>query len=147
MFKTPFLLLKKSMKILANLFKAKEVNQSSDDLRQEEREGIVDLLLFAIYMDNHLSFAEDQVLKNKIDRMDWESATGVDLYVDMATNKVRRALGDSSLEEAFILSLKERITSEAAKQKALQALDALFYSDGVDPRETQFKDMIAATLA
>ena len=97
-------------------------------------------------MDNHLSFVEDNVLKNKVELLDWNSTTSVDLYINNATDKVRRAITDENLQNEFLQSLSERITSEAGKRKALNSITELFNSDGEDPREYAFREAVANAL-
>ncbi|MEO0510388.1 MAG: hypothetical protein AAF065_11075 [Verrucomicrobiota bacterium] len=132
------------MKILEKLFQPEK--NSADGLNQTEREAIVDLLLFGIYMDNHLSFSEDNVLKNKIELLDWNSSTPVDLYINTATDKVRQSIANENLQNEFLQSLSTRITSEAGKRKALNSVTELFRSDGEDPREYAFREAVTSAL-
>jgi hypothetical protein len=131
------------MNILSKLFGTEEIiPKDGDGLSQEEREGLIDLLLLSSYMDNNLSFAEDRVLKKEVEGFQWDSGTAIDLYIDVATNKIRRALADSQKEKELLKSLKVRITSRQGKEKALESMTTLFHSDGEDDKEQQFKETI-----
>jgi len=135
------------MNILAKIFnRVSDPSGPSDGLQQQEREAIIDLLLLCMYADNHLSLAESKVLTDKIEAFDWDSPTYIDIYISDSTAKVRRALADSKLEEDLLHSLRERIVSDHAKHKAKTSMYTLFYSDGEDEKERQFRHKVTQIL-
>ena len=126
------------MSILKQLFGGSDNSETSDGFEQSEREGILDLLLLCIYADNHLSLAEDKVIKEQIDRFSWDSGTSLDLYIANATNNARKASNDDILQEDFLRSISERLARPDARAKALKLMGDLFHSDGESDSERVF---------
>ncbi|MBC2602499.1 hypothetical protein [Puniceicoccus vermicola] len=133
------------MDILKHLYSQK--SEHTDGLNQEEREAILDLLLFAVYADNHLSLAEDRIIKNEVERLQWESGTSIDYYVDEATGSARAALSSETREAQFLESIQTRLKSPEARNRALSLLSKLFYSDGETREERNFAQKIRQLLA
>ncbi len=55
------------------LFRSSKASAGSDRLNQKQREAMIDLLVFAMYADNHLAISEDKIIKDEIDSFNWES--------------------------------------------------------------------------
>jgi len=134
------------MKLLSRLFSAPR-NSSQDGLSQTQREAIIDLLLICIYADNHLSVAEDKVLKDQVESCSWDSGTSAEIYIAIATSKARRAKSDESLQSEYLQYIADRLESPASKAKALSLVDELFESDGIAESETSFTAKIQSLLS
>ncbi|MCW5200242.1 hypothetical protein VU07_00250, partial [Desulfobulbus sp. F4] len=79
------------MKILEMLFSATNSLEKGDGLQQEEREALIDFLLFCEFADNHLSLAEDKILQDEIGRFSWDAVIDIDIYISSAAGRARQA--------------------------------------------------------
>lgn len=131
------------MQFLSRLFGRRG---SKDGLLQTEREAILDLLLFALYADNHLSLAEEDVLHRQSENMIWEAVTPVDSYLDQATSKARAAQANESTRSAYLTRVYDRLTTDTARERAISLLTELFEADGATEPEVRFRDTVAAAL-
>lgn len=133
------------MKFLEKLFRAEqEANQPA--VMQSEREAIVDLLIMAIYVDNHLSLAESAELEESAGVLGWESVTDLDTYISTATARARNARSDEGLRGDYIAFAAERLAGAAAKERALELLDKVFLADGKNDVEAAFLEQVEAAL-
>jgi hypothetical protein len=126
------------MEILKKLFTPDKGQQKTIDLEQKEKEAIIDLLMLAIYADNHLSLAEDKIMKDEIGNYSWNSISGLDIYLSEATDRARIALTSETSEREFLEFIAERLDSRTTKSRALDVLSKLFYSDGTSVEEKEF---------
>ena len=126
------------MKLLKKLFAPKPIARTREDLEQEEKEAIIDLLLIATYADNHLSLAENKILNEEFDKFSWEANISLDLYLNDATNRARNALDSDKTVEAYLETISNRLSSRYSKSRALDLLSKLFYSDGNVDSEKAF---------
>ena len=70
-----------NMEFLTNLFSTEEDVSGEPTPEQNANEAIVDLLLVAVYADNHLSLAEGDVLGSALEKTTWKGLKPLDLYV------------------------------------------------------------------
>jgi hypothetical protein len=126
------------MEILKKLFTPNKDQRKTVDLEQNEKEAIIDLLMLAIYADNHLSLAEDKIMKEEIDTYSWNSITVLRIYLSESTARARTALTSETSEREFLEFIAERLESRATKSRALDLLSKLFNSDGTDEKEKEF---------
>lgn len=134
------------MNLLSNLFGSNQNSRNKDGLKQAEREAILDLLLLCTYADNHLSLAEDKILKEQIDGFSWDSGTSPSIYVSMATEKARRASANDHLFAELLQSIADRLSSPESKSTALFLMEELFRSDGMATSEKSFSDVVKKYL-
>lgn len=134
------------MNILAQLFGKSPTDSASDGLEQTEREAILDLLLYCTYTDNHLSLAEDRILKSEVDAFTWDSGTDVGIYLNNATDRARRADESSEYRNEFLSHIKDRLKSDQAIDRAISSMEALFKSDGEADEEKVFASEISRLL-
>lgn len=136
------------MKILEKLFGANtNTPAQSDGLQQEEREALIDLLLYCKFADNHLSLAEETVLHQEITQFNWESEVDVDVYIDSATAKIRTANTAPHREKKLLEQVGQRLISAYAKETARALVAKLFQADGETEVEKAFAEKIAVYLS
>ena len=133
------------LKLLEKLFAGSQATKSG--LNQSQREAVIDLLLLAIYADNHISLDENQVLEDSIDSLGWNSGTGLSMYINDATTRVRNAQNDEASTNEFIDTIATRLDSQRSKDKALSLLVELFDSDGTSVAEESFYTQLQSKLA
>ncbi|MBT63052.1 MAG: hypothetical protein CML13_07555 [Puniceicoccaceae bacterium] len=93
------------MKFLEKLFSQESRSTPESELQQAEREAIIDLLLMAIYVDQHLSLAETKEFDHAADSLGWDSSTGSSVYICNATDRARTARISEELTADFIAPL------------------------------------------
>lgn len=124
------------VKILERLFDRE--TKPRDELSQTEREAIVDLLTLGVYVDGHLSVAEDEAFETLTGKMNWESDQDLSYYVYNATERARHARTDEGAIQEYLGFVGERLTSHTSASHALDLLHSLFSADGSHEKESQF---------
>ena len=135
------------MKFLEKLFGDETRSSRHSELQQPEREAIIDLLLMAIYVDDHLSLSETKQLDESTETLGWASSTGLTVYISTATNRVRTARSSEEATAQFVDYVGERLKSDGAKERALELLNRLFMADGKTEKEKVFFDQVEARFA
>lgn len=135
------------MKFLEKLFGSEPRSSLHAELLQAEREAILDLLLLAIYVDDHLSLSETREFDDAADSMGWDSSTGPSVYICNATDRARTARTSDELTADFIAYVSERLSSHGSKERALELLNRLFMADGKTEKEKTFFKLVEATFA
>ena len=117
--------------------------ESSDELNQDQREAIVDLLLLAMYADNKLTFKEDEFFKAETHRFAWDSVLTLDNYIDDATVKVRNALQAAMDRKEFLASIAARLSDPNVRDRALELCERLLICDeeGRDQEVVFFREI------
>ncbi len=134
--------------ILERLFRSRPTPGATDGLTQPEREAILDLLLLGIFVDNHLSLAENKVIQDECERFDWDSGTSADIYIQQSTARIRDCRHDPQRQDEALDRIAGRLPRPDTRRMALSLLDRLFLSDGQhDPGEQAFLDRVTAHLA
>ena len=135
------------MKFLEKLFSSEQGSSLHGALQQPEREAIIDLLLLAIYVDNHVSLGETQEFDDATDALGWDSTTGPFVYINAATSRARDVrLSEDAIGE-FIRFAASRLTSAGSKARALTLLNRLLMSDGKTEKEAAFFKQVEAAFA
>jgi predicted Zn-dependent protease len=109
-----------------------------ESLNQPSREALVELLLLSLYLDEHLSLAEDEVLGQALDAIGWDSPTPRDAFLLQTFSKVR-SVSTSSLEsDAFLESRAATIRGADASAPALTWMTRTLAVDGISSTERWF---------
>jgi hypothetical protein len=115
------------------------------DLGQTQKEAIVDLCLLGMYVDKHLSLAEQDFVDDDASSLDWESGISFSGYLQRMIPQVRAA-SDPQKVTAFLENVRERLNSRDAKEKAIGELEAIFSADGVVSSESEFLAQVKQIL-
>ncbi|MFT5837211.1 MAG: hypothetical protein ACI9ZV_000715 [Candidatus Azotimanducaceae bacterium] len=136
------------MKFLEKLFSSERPRSSlHSELKQAEREAILDLLLLATYVDGHLSLSETKEFDDAADAMGWESSTGPSVYISNATDRARTARSGKETTAEFINYVAARLGSSGSRERALELLNRLFLADGKTEQEKVFFKQVEAAFA
>ncbi|GHC07204.1 hypothetical protein [Cerasicoccus arenae] len=120
---------------------------SADGLTQQQREAIVDLLVFCMYSDRTVSLAEDQLIQRRLESMDWQAVQSIDNYYDLAVTRVRDILVSQEARESFLKRVSERLADVSTREKAFQLSHQLFLSDGIEsPDEHELEAELRTAL-
>lgn len=118
------------LRFLQKLFRADSA--AADGLTQQQREAIVDLLVFCMYSDRTVSLAEDQLIQRRLEAMDWQAVESIDSYYDRAVTRVRDILSSEAARSSFLERVSTRLANPETREKAFQLSHQLFLSDGVE---------------
>lgn len=129
------------------LFDGDEDEPARDGLEQPQREALIDLLLLAMYADNHLALSEKEQLEGQLQTFDWRSGTTPDIYIEEATAKVRAADKADDTRDEFIGDISTRLATADARELGLALCKQLFQTDAdVGSDEIQFLNQLRSAF-
>ncbi|MBE9211467.1 tellurite resistance TerB family protein [Plectonema cf. radiosum LEGE 06105] len=102
---------------------------AKQDLTQNEREAIIELMMMTMYSDKNLKLAEDEIIQKYVSNIKWESPLSLDFYFGKVTPKIRTALQDKEKMSDFLTDINNRLESEAVKSQVLQLCNDLAIAD------------------
>ena len=102
----------------------------TNGLTQPQREAIVDLLNYCMYADNLIFLAEDRVITDTVAKFNWEPKVPFDQFVLRSTDNARNAKENQGYRDRFLASIRDRLSTAAAKGQALGLCQELFVADG-----------------
>ena len=114
-----------------------------DGLNQPQREAIVDLLNYCMYADNFVFLAEDRFITDTVAKFNWDSKVPFDQFVLRSTDNARNARESQVYRDRFLDSIRDRLSTDAVKAKALGLCQELFIADGSrsDEEEDVFQNL------
>ena len=117
------------------------------DLSQKEREAVVDLALWAMYVDGSLKLEETTAIYTLENEASWESGIPLGQYVRSSLPLVRDALSDSAARERLLGGIADRLRTSRARSLAFAAAREMIGVDGtVGGREAEWLSSVAARL-
>ncbi|WP_035607800.1 hypothetical protein [Haloferula sp. BvORR071] len=115
-------------------------------MTQDSRQSLIELLFLALYLDDHLSIAEDEVLTNALDSLGWESAQPREIFIFQGFAKAREAAGDAIKTDEFLLSHADVFKRDGTSAPALTWLYKILGADGISPTEERFLQKLEKRL-
>lgn len=117
------------------------------DLVQQQREALIDLLIWTMLVDGHSELEEQEHLASLIDQLHWDSPLQVNQYLGMAYSRVRSALSPGE-SQPLLASIRQRLQEPAIRQRAYRFACDLAESDGDrSPEELRFLQEIERAFA
>ncbi len=117
---------------------------AKQDVTQNEREAIIELLMLIMYSDKSLKLAEDEAIKEYTDNIKWESPLSLEFYFSKVTPKIRKAVADEENMNALLEEINFRIESELVKAQVLLACNDLAMADSeFSPEEKELLENIS----
>ena len=107
-------------------------------MTQNSRQALVELLFLSLYLDNHLSLAEDEVLTEALDHLGWDSVHPRETFIFQAFANAREASADGAKIETFLAVRSDVIKTDGAAPQALTWLTKVLGADGITPSEERF---------
>ena len=104
---------------------------------------MIDLLVFAMYADNHLAISEDKIIRDEIESFNWESTVTAEHYLERATQRIRNARHNDDSRSELFTYITDRLETDEAKERAAKVCRRLFVSDGA---ENDAEEAFAAEL-
>ncbi len=115
-------------------------------MTQACRESLIDLLFLSLYLDNHLSLAEDEVLGQALDSLGWDAAEPREKHIWKAFSKAREAAGCEIRTAAFLNGRAVAIKADGGEAEALTWLSRVLGADGLSQSEKHFLGQLEAIL-
>ena len=116
-------------------------------MQQREREAMVDLLMWTMYIDKVLTLPESDKIDRLAEDLTWTSSTPVGQYINASTSRVRDALGDKDKAAALLEDIHRRLDNEEMRREAYEACCDLAQADGqVADEEAQFLTLLKREL-
>ncbi|BDA66977.1 hypothetical protein CAL7716_011430 [Calothrix sp. PCC 7716] len=117
---------------------------SQPESYQDEREATIELMIMTMYVDKSLKLAEDDVIKQYLSNITWESPLTIEQYLGKATARVRATLSDAEKRKTLLEEINTKFSSREVKQQALKACQNLAAADGdLISEEKEFLDTVA----
>jgi len=107
-------------------------------MNQSQREALLDLLVLASYMDNHISLTENQALESAINQIGWESPRPREIAFLNGVAAARAAAESADETAAFVQQRAALFVDAQVQAKALAFLNLVLERDGLSAEETEF---------
>ena len=107
-------------------------------MNPESRKALVELLLLAPYLDQHLSLDEDEMLERALVAIGWDPLHPGDISLPDAFAVVREAGSDELKTYEFMKSRAAVVKSSGDSLLAYQWLIKILGADGTSVEETRF---------
>ena len=115
-------------------------------MTQSQREALLDLVIFSIFTDSHLSLKEDAALEAAFEAIGWEAEKPREIFICTSMNRARRATDTDSAAAEYIRARAAAFTDAATQTKALELLQNILAADGTADSETEFLTRVKAGL-
>lgn len=107
-------------------------------MKQDSREALIELLFLALYLDNHLSLAEDGVMSQALDAIGWDSPHPREVCILNAFSKAREAHSCEAKTEEFLAARATVIKQAGDEATALTWLSKVLGADGISDTEGRY---------
>lgn len=107
-------------------------------MTQQSREAIIDLLFLSLYIDDHLSMAEDTALESALVSLGWDDGQPKDIFLLNAFARARDASASEEKIHEFIDERVALIQEDGQEATALEWLGKVLAADGLAQSEEQF---------
>lgn len=107
-------------------------------MTQNSREAIIDLLFLSLYLDNHLSMAEDKALESALLSLGWDDEQPKDIFLLNAFARARKTSISEEKTHAFVQNRVAVIRADGQESTALEWLGKVLAADGLEQSEERF---------
>jgi len=115
-------------------------------VNQDSRKAIIELLFLALYQDDRLSLAEDEVLTSALDSLGWDSPQSREICVLNAFGVAREAVSCAIRTETFFVERTDLIKRAGDSATALTLLSKVLAADGLTSGEERFLSKVEKRL-
>lgn len=115
-------------------------------MTQASREALIELLFLSLYLDQHLSLTEDEVLGKALESLGWESPKPRESFIFSAFSIAREASHCAAETDEFLATRAECIRNEGQQGPAMTWLHRVLASDGISPAEQLFLSSLEKRL-
>ena len=107
-------------------------------MTQASREALIELLFLSLYLDDHLSLTEDEVLGKALESLGWDSPQPREAFIFKAFSAAREASHCAAKTDGFLTARAECIKNDGQQGPAMTWLHRVLASDGISPAEQLF---------
>jgi uncharacterized tellurite resistance protein B-like protein len=105
---------------------------------QAQREAVLDLLVWTMFADRHITRPEQELVRREAEDLAWEGYRPIEQYMDGSIRRVRDVLGSPTAEAAYLEDISERLGDARTRELALRACTRIAEVDGeVAPAERE----------
>ena len=115
-------------------------------MNQDSRKAIIELLFLALYQDDRLSLAEDEVLSAALESLGWDSPQPRESWVLNAFGLACKASSCALQAEQFQVERIAVIQQSGGSATALTLLSKVLAADGLTSEEERFLSKIEKQL-
>ncbi|MEO5912863.1 MAG: hypothetical protein ABIS50_01430 [Luteolibacter sp.] len=115
-------------------------------MTQDSRQVLIELLFLSLYMDDHLSLAEDEVLNDALESLGWDSPAPREKFIFKAFSSAREAMTSLDKIREFLDVRTAVIKRDGEEAESLTWLSKVLGSDGLTSTEKYFLDQLEARL-
>ena len=115
-------------------------------MTQNSREALIELLFLSLYLDDHLSLAEDEVLTSALDSLGWDSPNSREKHVFKAFSIARDVAADAIKTEQFLIAKADIIKADGEEAAGLTWLSRVLGADGLTYSEKRFLGQLEERL-
>ncbi len=115
-------------------------------MTQDCRQALIELLFLSLYLDDHLSLAEDDVLSEALDSLGWESPNPREKFIFSAFSAAREAAACAIKTENYLAARVEVIKRGGEEGPALTWLSRVLGADGLTSSEQRFLGQLEGRL-
>lgn len=106
----------------------------------------MELLFLSLYLDNHLSLAEDEVLNSALDSLGWDSPVPRESHIFKAFSIARNVSSCELKTDEFLVIKADIIKANGDEAPAITWLSRVLGSDGLTYTEKRFLGQLEARL-
>lgn len=103
---------------------------TDEEPTQEQREALLDLLLWTMYADHVLALSEHDQIDEVAEAIEWTSVTPIAQYLNAAVARIRDVIGDAEATDELLERINERLATDTMRRRAYEACYELAESDG-----------------
>jgi hypothetical protein len=111
-------------------------------MTQASRQALIEVLFLALYLDDHLSLTEDDVLSTALDSLGWDSPKPREQFILNAFSVAREASNCDLESEKFLNTRINIIKEDGQEGPALTWFHRVLGADGITPSEQHFLNRI-----
>src|SRR6185436_2420381 len=107
----------------------------NSSFNEEQEQTLLDLLVLGMYVDAHLSSAEDERIQKVLRGFDFESDYARQQFGDCSFTRAARFAESPEEMRSFVTSAASTFKTEALRREAFSLLGSLLASDGKFSKE------------
>lgn len=115
-------------------------------MTQDSRQALIELLFLSLYLDDHLSLAEDNVLNDALESLGWESRQPRELFIFSAFSAAREAGTSLEKTQEFVIARADLLKRAGEEASGFTWLNKVLGADGISPTEKYFLGKLEARL-
>lgn len=113
-------------------------------MNQSQREALIDLLVFSIFADAHLSLKEDAALEASLAEIGWDSPRPREIHFCNSMNRARKAAESAEATAEYIASRTAVFDDSDSKFALIAHLKRILSSDDTVEAESAFLRQVKA---